>query len=163
MQLILEFHKSPIIVINKWDLVEKTHTITAEYDNYLRQKYKFATWVPLIYISALTGQRVEKIKDLIVKTWQTRHFEFPPRELNQIVVKAVAAKPLKGRKSSPQIFEAKQIDVNPPIVQLRTNKSSEIHPSHLRFIENTIRKSWAMVGTPIVLPLRGVYRPGKKK
>ena len=158
MQIILEFHKSPILVVNKWDLVEKTASITAEYDKYLQQKYKFATWIPLAYVSALTGQRIDKLKDLIIKTWQARHFEFPPRELDRLVVQAVTAKPLKGRHTSPQIFEAKQTDVNPPTVQLRTNKSSELHSTHFRFIENTIRKAWALTGTPIVFTIRGVSR-----
>lgn len=158
MQIILENHKSPILVINKWDTLEKTQTITAEYEKFLDQKYKFIPWLPTIYVSALSGQRVEKIKDLIVSVWQNRNIELPQRELNHLILQAVTAKPLKGRRSSPQIFEAKQVATNPPLIQIRTDKSSELHPSHFRYLENTIRKTWPLVGVPINFSVRGISR-----
>jgi len=92
MQMILEAARSPILVVNKWDLVEKTYRITADYDAYLQAKYKFATWIPTIYISALTGQRVAKIKDLIVQVWKNRNQTLPEAELKNILNKAILNK-----------------------------------------------------------------------
>lgn len=158
MQIALENSKGVILVINKWDLVEKTYKITAEYDKYLSQKYKFADWIKTVYVSALTGQRVEKIKDSILEVWSNLTFEIPTKELNHLVLQTLASKPLKGRKSSPEIFDVKQTGINPIIIQLRTNKSFELHPSHFRFIENIIRKSWALVGVPIQFSIRGIAR-----
>lgn len=158
MQLILENHKSPILIVNKWDVIEKTYKITAEYDKFLEDKYKFVPWLSKVYVSALTGQRVEKIKDAIIDAWKNRSFEFPPAELNRLVLQAVVDKPLKGRHTSPQIFEAKQVATNPPTIQLRTNKSSELHPSHFRYIENQIRKTWPLTGTPINFTVKGIAR-----
>lgn len=158
MQIILENHKSPILIVNKWDLIEKTYKITAEFDTFLETKYKFVPWLLKVYISALSGQRVDKIKDVIVEAWKNRSFEFPPGELDRYVLQAVTDKPLKGRRTSPLIFEAKQIAINPPIIQLRTNKSFELHPSHFRYIENQIRKQWPLPGTPIEFTVRGIAR-----
>jgi GTP-binding protein len=158
LQIVLENAKSPVLVVNKWDAIEKDYRITADYEKYLESKYKFVTWMPKIYVSALNGQRVEKIKDLVVETWASRTFEFPIRDLDRLVLQAVTDKPLHGRHSSPQIFEAKQISTNPPTIQLRTNKSAELHPNHFRYIENVIRKTWPLIGTPINFTIKGIQR-----
>ena len=158
MQIVEENYKSPILIINKWDTIEKTYKITAEYDKYLDQKYRFIKNLPKAYVSALTGQRVDKLKDAIVKVWEDRNFEFPARELKHIILQAVTDKPLKGRRTSPQIFDAKQVATNPPLIQIRTNKSSELHPTHFRFLENVIRKTWALPGVPINFSVKGISR-----
>ncbi len=153
MQIVLESSKSPFLLINKWDLVDKSASITADYDKYLDQKYKFAKWIPRAYISGLTGQRVEKLKDVIVELWKNRNFEFPEEELALLVKQAVRDRPLTG-KDAPTILGVRQVGTNPPLVQLRINKTGKFHNNHLRYIENKIRERWSLSGAPIEFSIR---------
>lgn len=154
MQMILESYKGAILVVNKWDLVEKTHKITAEFDKYLEAKYSFAPWVPRVYVSALTGQRVDKLLERIMFVWRSRNLKIPTKDLNRLIAKAVSIQPPKGKRTTPRIYFSRQIDVNPPTVELKTNRPEEIHFSYLRYLEKKIREIWDLAGTPIKFELK---------
>lgn len=154
LQLVLESDRSAILIVNKWDLVEKTHRITADYENYLHEKYRFATWIPAFFISALTGQRVAKIKDLVVKVWETRNFTFPETDLKNIISKAMLNRPPSAPKTNPRITGHKQVATNPPLIRLIARHADSIHFSYLRYLENQIRKAFPLVGTPIQFSLK---------
>lgn len=149
MEMILELGKSPIIVVNKWDLIEKTGKITADYDKYLTQKYRFAPWVPRIYISALTGQRVEKVKQLVVDTWSLRTSTIADQTLNEIVRQATVKRPPRGKYLTPTIHSARQIGTNPPVIELVADQPEGLHFTYLRYLENKIRDVWPLPGVPI--------------
>jgi len=149
MQMILDNYKSPILIVNKWDLVEKSASITAEFEKYLDQKYKFAPWVPRLYVSALTGQRVDRIKDLILQVWQARNLKISSKDLNRTILKAVRELPPKGRRESPKIYFVRQVGVNPPIIQLKTNHPEDVHFTYLRYLDKQLRNLWDFTGTPI--------------
>src|SRR3989344_758719 len=149
MQMILDNYKSPILIVNKWDLVEKTASITAEFEKYLEQKYRFAPWVPRLYVSALTGQRVDRIKDLILQVWQARNLKISSKDLNRTILKAVRELPPKGRRESPKIYFVRQVGVNPPVIQLKTNHPEDVHFTYLRYLDKQLRNLWDFVGTPI--------------
>ncbi|RLC37842.1 ribosome biogenesis GTPase Der [candidate division Kazan bacterium] len=154
MQMILESLKGTILVINKWDLIDKTHKITAEFDKYLDSKYAFATWMPRVYISALTGQRVDKLLEQIAFVWQARNLKISTKDLNRLIAKAVSSQPPKGRRTTPKFYYSSQRDVNPPVFELKVNRPEEVHFSYLRYLEKQIRNVWDFTGTPIKIVLK---------
>lgn len=148
-QIILEEHKGFIFIINKWDAIEKDGKTTAEYDRYLDKKFAFIKWAPHIYVSALTGQRTEKIINLIKETWQSLNTKIPSKKLNTIIGDAYVANPPKGKRKSPKIYFASMNNVNPPTIKLKVNYPEEIHFSYLRYLEKKIRKEFPLSGSPI--------------
>jgi len=154
MQSILQADRSPILIVNKWDLIEKTHRITADYETYLQEKYKFAKWIPVMFISALTGQRVNKIIDNIIKVWQTRNVTLPETDLKNILTKAVLNRPPIARRVIPKVTGFRQVATNPPLIQLSGRHIDSLHFSYLRYLENRIRESFPLLGTPIQFSLK---------
>jgi len=154
MEMALELNKSPILVVNKWDLIEKTGKITANYDKYLDQKYRFVSWVPRVYISALTGQRVDRLKQLIVDTAVLRNLRLSDRELNSLILQAVSNRPPRGRRVAPKIYSARQSAVNPPVIELLTDHPEDIHRTYLKYLENRLREVWPLPGVPITFTLK---------
>ncbi len=149
MEIILELGKSPILVINKWDLIEKTGKVTAEYDKYLESKYRFASWMPRIYISALTGQRVDKVKQLIIDTAILRSSRLSDQKINSLVLQAVTARRPFGKYTTPVIHSARQISTNPPVIELVADRPEGLHYTYLRYLENKLREIWPLAGVPI--------------
>lgn len=148
-QIILEAHKGFVLIINKWDIVEKTGSITAEYDKYLDQKFAFAKWTSHVYVSALTGQHTQKITDAIEETWESLNTKIPSKRLNGIIGDAYHTNLPKGKRKSPKIYFASMRQVNPPTITLKTNHPEEIHFSYLRYLENKIRAEIPMIGSPL--------------
>jgi len=149
LEMILELGKSPILVVNKWDLIEKTSQITADYDKYLMQKYRFATWIPRLYLSALTGQRVDKLKQLIAETWALRNSTLADQTINDIIKQAVLKRPPRGKYVTPTIHSARQIASNPPVIELVADQPEGLHYTYLRYLENQIRAIYPLPGVPI--------------
>lgn len=148
-QLILEEHKGLLVVVNKWDVLEKDNKITADYDAYLSEKFSFAQWIPYIYVSALTGQRTDHIKDAIAAVWRSLNTKIPTKALNNLVADAYANHPPTGRRTLPRIYFVSQREVNPPTIMLKTNRPEEIHFSYLRYLEKRVRDKYPMVGSPL--------------
>jgi len=148
-QMILEENKGLVIVVNKWDKVEKDGRITADYDKYLNKKFEFVKWAPHIYLSALTGQRVVKLTDIITQTWEALNTKIPSKALNTIIGDAYTTHPPKGKKRPPKIYFAGMNQVNPPTIKLKVNYPEEVHFSYLRYLENKIRQRFPLTGAPI--------------
>lgn len=148
-QLILEEHKGFLVVVNKWDVLEKDGSITSDYDMYLSQKLVFAQWVPYLYVSALTGQRTQSISEAIKQVWSALNTKIPARALNNLIADAYANHPPTGRRTLPKIYFASQREVNPPIILLKTNRPEEIHFSYLRYLEKKVRDKYPMKGSPL--------------
>ncbi len=154
LQMVLESHKGVVLVINKWDLIDKTPRITAEFDRYLDVKYEFAPWMPRVYVSALIGQRLDKLLDQVMFVWQARNLKIPTKDLNRLISKAVSAQPPRGKRSAPKMYFSHQIAANPPTIELKTNRPEEIHFSYLRYLEKKIREVWDLSGTPVKFELK---------
>jgi len=148
-QMILEERKGFIFVVNKWDAIEKDGKTTAEYDRYLNQKFAFVKWAPHIYLSALTGQRVDKVVDMIKEVWESLNTKIPGKKLNTIIGDAYNAHPPKGKRRPPKIYFAGMSKVNPPTIKLKVNHPEDIHFSYLRYLENRLRKHFPLTGSPI--------------
>jgi GTP-binding protein len=156
---ILEEGRSLIIVVNKWDAIEKdTHTM-AEYNKSLRSELKFLDYVPVLYLSALTRQRVNQIIPTALRVKEEREMRLPTGELNRLLQDAIAASPpktFKGRRA--RFYYVTQADVDPPTFVFFVNDPRAVHFTYMRYLENKIRERYPYEGTPIRLKLRGKDR-----
>jgi len=153
---ILEQNRSLIIVVNKWDAIEKdTHTM-AEYSREVRQEMKFLDYVPVLYISALTQQRVNQVLPTSLRIRDERYVRIPTGDLNRILQDAVAAhtpKTFKGRVA--RFYYVTQAEADPPTFVFFVNEPKAVHFTYMRYLENRIRERHPFEGTPIRLQLRG--------
>lgn len=142
--------KPSVIVMNKWDLIEKdTHTIN-EFESKLKEDLKFMDYFKSIYISAKTGQRTEKILSLVDSVYEHSKFRVSTGIFNDVISDAVRANEppsYNGRRL--KIYYAHQGAVSPPTFILFVNSTDLMHFSYERFLENTIRNSFDFSGTPI--------------
>lgn len=152
----LEQSKGIVLVVNKWDKIEKdTHTMD-EHTLKVRQEFDFMSWVPLVFTSAKFGQRVNKVLDLALHVADERRKRIATSLLNKVVRDAVAAhappsKPGKWLK----ILYATQADVDPPTFIFSVNDAKAVHFSYERYLENKLRETFGFEGTPIRMFFRG--------
>lgn len=148
---IISRKKSFVIIANKWDLIKERDT--EKYTNYIYAKLPFARWAPIQFISALTGEKVQKIMDLILKISEERKKEISDEESKEFSKRIIKIhKPSKGKGAlNPRIREFKQIKTNPPLFSLRIGSREDLHFSYIRFIENRLRQNFGFLGTPITI------------
>ncbi len=150
-----EAGKSNIIVVNKWDLVKKTEKTMKEYDELIREELKFLAYSPILYISALTGQRVKQVLEVVDFVAEQYWRKIQTAELNKVIREAVQLNPPPGAgKKKIRIFYATQIKTGPPFFALFVNYPEELHFSYLRYLENRLRENFGFEGTPIRFVLR---------
>lgn len=147
-----EAGRSVIITVNKWDAVQKTHRVTADYENQIREKLKFLSFAPIAFISAKTGQRVQKLYGLINEVHKARFVRIPTRDLNELLKHETLAR--GGLPSDVKIRYIAQVKVDPPTFVMFSNKVKKLHFSFERFIENRIRERFPFPGTPIIIKQR---------
>jgi GTP-binding protein len=158
---VLEENTSVILLVNKWDAIEKdTYTMDA-YTQRIRSELKFLDFAPILYISALTGQRVNTILPTAVQTYQERLRRIPTGELNRLVedLKVRHPAPHKAGRAL-KLYYATQAGVDPPTFVFFVNDSKLVHFSYERYIENQIRQHYGYSGTPLKLIFRS---KGKEK
>jgi GTP-binding protein len=152
---ILEAAKSVVVVVNKWDLVEKDTYTMIEYTKHIRADLKFLDYVPVLFISALTGQRVNKVLPTALRIQKERLVRIPTAELNRIMVKAVARhSPPSKRGKRLKFYYATQAGVDPPTFVFFINDPRLVHFSYRRYIENQLRERYGFEGTPLKLNFR---------
>jgi len=151
--------RSVIIAVNKWDAVEKTPSITADYEREVREKLKFLSFAPMMFISAKTGQRVQKLYGTIGEVHRARFVRIPTRDLNDFLRQEVLLR--GGLPSDVKIRYISQVKVNPPTFVMFSNKTRKLHFSFERFIENRIRERFPFTGSPIILKQRLKTKVGK--
>jgi GTP-binding protein len=151
----LEESKGIVLVVNKWDKVEKdTHTMH-EYTLKIREQLDFLSYVPVVFISAKFGQRVNKVLDTAMQVSDERLKRVSTATLNKLIREAVAdhnpaTKPGKWLK----VLYVTQADVNPPTFIFSVNDSKQVHFSYQRYLENKIREAYGFEGTPIKMIFR---------
>ncbi len=153
---ILEAWKSAVVVVNKWDAIPKdTYTIN-EYTAHVRHELNFMDYVPVLFISAKTGQRVHKVLPTAVRVQEERLVRITTGQLNRLIREAVDRHPApsKGGKHL-KIYYASQVSSAPPTFVLHVNDPELAHFTYLRYLENRIREHYPFLGTPIRLLLRG--------
>jgi GTP-binding protein len=152
---ILDEHKSVVVVINKWDVLDKDTYTMLEWTKQIRTDLKFLDYVPLVFISALTGQRVHKVIPTALAAQEARLIRIPTSELNRIVQEAVAkhAPPSKsGRRL--RLLYATQSAVDPPTFVFFVNDTRLVHFGYRRYLENQLREHYEFLGTPLQLTFR---------
>jgi len=153
--MLVEEKASVIVLVNKWDAVEKdAYTINA-YTQEVRHALNFMPYVPLIYISALSGQRVGKILPEVIAVYEARHQRIPTAQLNRLMRQVVSRHPAPQRGGIRVKFNyATQAAVDPPTFIFFVNKPDWVHFSYQRYLENQIRADYPFPGTPIRLVFR---------
>ena len=147
--------KPSVIVMNKWDLIEKDTNTINKFENKLKEDLKFMDYFKSIYISAKTGQRTEKIFSLVNSVYEHSRFRVATGILNDIISDAVRANEppsYNGRRL--KVYYSSQVAVAPPTFVLFVNSTDLLHFSYERFLENTLRKSFDFSGTPIKILTR---------
>lgn len=152
---IIDEAKSVVVIVNKWDLVEKdTHTIN-EFTDKIRAELKFLSFVPVLFISAKTGQRVQKVLSLALQVQEERLRRISTGETNRLLREAVAKNPPKGpQRQNLKFYYATQAGINPPTFVFFVNDRKLIHFSYERYLENALRERYGFVGTPLKLIFR---------
>lgn len=152
---ILQEHKSAIVIVNKWDAIEKdTYTMDA-YTEHVRQELKFMDYVPVLFISALTGQRVNQVIPTALQVRAERDVRLTTNELNKLIQDATfrhSPPAIRGRRL--KVYFTTQAEGSPPTFILFVNDPKLVHFGYERYLENQIRQAYAFEGTPIKLLFR---------
>lgn len=145
-----EAGKGVIIVVNKWDTLEKDNKTLQNFEADIRDQFQYLSYAPIIFVSAKTKQRLNKLPDMIKDVSAAQNMRIPSAVLNDVIMDAVAINPTptdKGRRL--KIFYATQVAVKPPTFVIFVNEEELLHFSYERFLENQIRKAFVFEGTPI--------------
>ncbi|MBE7553833.1 MAG: ribosome biogenesis GTPase Der [Anaerolineales bacterium] len=152
---ILEEAKSVVVIVNKWDLVEKDTNTINEFTARIRNELKFLDYVPVLFISAKTGQRVPKVLPLALQVQEERLRRIPTGELNRLLREAIAKNPPKGaQRQRLKFFYMTQAGVDPPTFVFFVNDRTLVHFSYERYLENVLREQYGFLGTPLKLVFR---------
>ena len=148
--------KGCVLVVNKWDIFPDKHDrSTNRFTDDLRERLGFLQYAPVVYVSALTGQRVARVTELVKFVAEQQSMRIQTSVLNELIRDAVAVNPPPSKKGkTAKIFFATQADIRPPKFILFVNEPELMHFSYLRFIENRLRESFGFEGTPLKFVVR---------
>jgi GTP-binding protein len=145
-----------IVAVNKWDLIEEKDTNTAvRGERELIAKAPFLRFIPFLYVSAKTGQRVSKLFDLILTVAEERTKRVPTAEVNRVLESLVSRQqPPQPVGESVRLFYASQIGTAPPRFAIVANRPDAIPESYARYLVNGFREAWAFTGAPVNVKFR---------
>jgi len=152
---ILDAWKSALIIVNKWDAIPKDTYTMDHYTNLVRQELNFMDYVPVLFISAKTGQRVDQVLPLALQVQEERLLRLSTSAVNKILQEAQGLHPAPthaGRQL--KIYYGSQVRSDPPTFLLHVNDTRLSHFTYIRYLENQIRKSYGFLGTPLRIVLR---------
>jgi len=147
---ILEQWKSCVVIVNKWDAIEKDSYTIEEYTKKIRSDLNFMDYVPLLFISAKTGQRVDQVMPMALRVQEERLARLSTSRINAIIHNAQDAHPHPshaGRQM--KMFYGTQVRSDPPTFMIYVNDPKLMHFTYLRYLENQIREEYGFLGTPI--------------
>lgn len=148
-------NKASIIVINKWDAIEKETNTMKQYEDVIRNKLGFTPYAPITFISVLKKQRIDKLFELIEEVDQNYSFRVATGTLNTMLRDAILLNPPKAKKGKQlKIYYISQVTTRPPKFLVYVNDEELMHFSYLRYIENKIRENFNFRGVPITLEVR---------
>jgi GTP-binding protein len=154
--MVLEEKKSLAILVNKWDALEKDNDTFNDYTRHVKEQFHFLDYAPLLFISAVSGQRVDQILPLAMKINDQRHMRVPTSDLNELLREAVREHPPTATKKGAhlRLFFATQPQVAPPVFLFFTNDAELVHWGYGRYLENTLRERYGFLGTPLTVVFR---------
>ena len=145
-----------IVAVNKWDLVEEKDSNTAvRGEEELRTRAPFLAFIPFLYVSAKTGQRVTKLPDLILEVAEERAKRVPTAEVNRVLESLLdRQQPPQPVGESVRLLYASQIGTAPPRFAIVSNRPDAIPESYTRYLLNGFREAWQFTGSPVNLKFR---------
>lgn len=150
-----EAGKALVIVVNKWDLVEKSHHTMTTFEKRYRSQLPFVQYAPYVFISAKTRQRVQQVLDVVKSAANYAALRIRTGEFNEVLQEAVSLRqPPSDKGVQPKIYYGFQARVKPPEFVLFCSHPERLHFSYLRYLENRLRDAFGFVGTPIRFRLR---------
>lgn len=151
-----EQKKGMVVVVNKWDLIEKDSSTMEEYREKAKEALDFMPYAPLAFISAKFGQRVQQVLELALTVVDERTKRVPTAALNKLLRDAVAKHPPPSKPGKwVKFYYATQADVSPPTFIFFVNDPAQIHFSYRRYLENLLREQFGFTGNPMRLSFRG--------
>lgn len=151
-----EAGKGIVIVVNKWDIYEKDENSTLRYTENLRKELIFMQYAPVVFVSALTKQRIHRLPEVINYVAEQNAMRVATSVLNQVIADAVAVNPPptdKGQRL--KILYATQVKIKPPTFVIFVNEPEIMHFSYQRYLENKLREAFGFEGTPLTMIIRG--------
>ena len=156
---ILDSYKGFVLGVNKWDLLEGTGVTKGEIEALLRQRFKFASYAPVRFMSALEGNGLEDLLDTSLHVFGEWTKGIPRSELRRTIMGAVAEHPPSGiRGRSLKIYSVAQDETAPPRFTFFVNRADSVHFSYERYLENRIRQAYDFIGSPLRMRFRGRRR-----
>ena len=150
-----EAGKASIIVVNKWDSIEKDNSTTNRFNEKIRTSLAYMPYAPIAYVSALTGQRINTLFTQIDEVFAHSHNRITTGMLNEVLAEAtMRVQPPSDKGRRLKIYYMTQISVAPPTFVIFCNNAELFHFSYQRYIENCLRETFGFVGTPIKLIIR---------
>jgi len=153
--------KSVILIINKWDLAQdNSDTQRHKVEKMVYAHFPHLNFAPIIFASGKTEYNVHKIMPLIMKVWNGRQTRIPVKALENFLSQAIKKhRPSKGKGTRhPKIMGIRQLDINPPVIEMMIKYRTSLHPSYVNFIENKLREQFDFFGTPIIIKLTKMKR-----
>jgi GTP-binding protein len=161
--MIKDASRSVVIVVNKWDAVEKDEETMKQFTALIQHRFDFIAYAPILFISAKTGQRIHTVLPTAARVQEERLTRIPTSELNNLIREAMLkhAPPSRtGRRL--KIYYGTQVRVDPPTFLFHVNDTELVHFSYERYLENQIREHYGFLGTPIRLSFRPRSRGDKE-
>jgi GTP-binding protein len=153
---ILEAWKSTVVLVNKWDAIEKDTYTMEDYTRHVRQELNFMDYVPLLFISAKTGQRVDQVLPMALRVQEQRLARITTAMLNRVLRDAQDAQPAPSHAGRQlKIYYGSQVRGDPPTFVLHVNDPKLFHFSYMRYLENQFRETYGFIGTPIKIIAHG--------
>jgi GTP-binding protein len=150
-----ESGKGVVIVVNKWDLIEKETGTLEKYRENIRRELPFMSYAPDVFISVASGQRLRNVIDLAEAVAENRAMRVSTGKLNSLVQDAVRMKPPPSNRGKRlKIYYATQVGVKPPLFSFQVNSRGLMHFSYARYLENRIRETYGFAGTPVKFVFR---------
>ena len=144
-----------IIVVNKWDAVEKNDKTMREYEGKIRQTLSFMPYAQILFVSALTGQRMFKLFEMIDVVIENQNLRIATGVLNEIMMEAVALQqPPSDKGKRLKLYYITQVAVKPPTFVIFVNDKELMHFSYTRYLENKIREAFGFKGTALKILIR---------
>lgn len=151
-----EAGKAVILVVNKWDLYEKDNSSTLRYTETLRKELVFLQYAPVVFVSAVTKQRIHRLPEVISYVAEQNAMRIATSILNQVIEDAVAINPPPTEKGKRlKILYVTQVKIKPPTFVIFVNEPEIMHFSYQRYLENKLREAFGFEGTPIQMIIRG--------
>jgi GTP-binding protein len=153
---ILDAWKSTVVLVNKWDTILKDNQTTEDYTRHVRQELNFMDYVPMLFISAKTGQRLDQVLPTALRVQEERMARITTAMLNRLLRDAQDTHPAPSHAGRQlKIYYGAQVGVDPPTFLLHVNDTKLFHFSYQRFLENQFRKTYGFIGTPIKILAKG--------